>query len=110
VIQLGECLDLTDIQYTELLATHYNLLSESYAQTGRSLPKNRGKRRDLDCLVINELITSAKAETIRFQTVRCPFLECAPAFPGSAILRESHIQVAVRDPDCIVGVFRPNLS
>lgn len=44
----------------------------------------------------------------RFRTVRCPFLEGESAFPGSRILKESHVQIAVRDTACILGVFRPN--
>ena len=32
-----------------------------------------------------------------------------PAFPGSGIEAESPIQIAVRDPACIIGVFRPIL-
>ena len=46
-------------------------------------------------------------EAERFQTVRCPFLEGTRAFPGSRILRESHVQIAFRDRSCILGIFRP---
>ena len=42
-----------------------------------------------------------------FQTVRAAFEEGEPAFAGSMIRRETHIQIAVRDPRCILGVFRP---
>lgn len=65
--------------------------------------------RDLDCLIINELVAAAERDRVHFQTVRCPFLEGRRAFPGSAIFRESYIQLAVRDRDCILGVFRPHL-
>jgi hypothetical protein len=109
VIQLGRCLDLTDVDYTDLLAEEYKAVRAIYRREKRALPKNKGGRRDLDCLVINQLVTSAADEGISFQTVRCPFLEGEPAFPGSGILRESHIQIAVRDKDCILGVFRPHV-
>jgi hypothetical protein len=49
-------------------------------------------------------------DQIPMQTVRCPFLEGKRAFPGSGIFRESHVQLAVRDKSCILGVFRPNPS
>src|SRR5262249_30803254 len=95
VIQLGGCLDLTDIGYTALLAETYEEVRSKHQQRRKPLPKNRGKRRDLDCLVINTVVEKAeKEEGIRFQTVRCPFLEGEPAFPGSGILRESHVQIA----------------
>jgi hypothetical protein len=110
VIQLGTCLDFTDVGHTALLAAIHANLGKRYRRRGKPLPRNKGKRRDLDCLVINTLVTRmAKKEGIRFQTVRCPFLEGEPAYPGSGIYRESHIQIAVRDKGCILGGFRPNL-
>ena len=110
VIQLGDCLDLTDITYTRALDGAYRSLREIRLAAGEPMPENKGKRRDLDCLVINELAAYAEQDGIHFQTVRCPFMEGEPAFEGSEILLESHIQIAVRDRSCIAGVFRPNPS
>src|SRR5262249_48631301 len=94
VIHLGLCLDLTDVNYTNLLRTEYKLLRRARREQGEAMPKNKGKRRDLDCLIINAFVKDAERKGLAFQTVRCPFLEGRPAFPGSAIRRESHIQVA----------------
>ena len=113
VIQRGTCLDLTDTEKTDLLAEHYAFVKDSYDKKGLALPSNHGrdgKLRDLDCLVINSLIDSMELRGVRFQTVRSPFLEGDPAFPGSRILKENHIQIAVRDQSCIPGVFRPYFS
>jgi len=80
---------------------------------GLKLPTNRGKDRRLDCLVINGLVKSSEEDGIHFQTVRCPFLEGDRAFPGSEILKESHIQIVVQKnalDTCILGIFRPNLT
>ena len=107
VIQLGQCLDLTDLQYTGLLRKSYTLLETDYHQAGSTLPKNTGPKlqnRKLDCLVINKLTDVGSG---RFQTVRCAFEEGDEAFPGAALKTETHIQIAVRDPQCILGVFRP---
>lgn len=110
IIQLGVCLDFTDTDATDLLAFAYHRAREQRAAMGVPMPENRGKRHDLDCMVIDDLIASMEAGAgIRYQTVRSPFLEGEPAFPGSAILRESHIQIAVRDSQCIVGIFRPSM-
>ena len=49
----------------------------------------------------------AKEERIVYQTVRSVFLEGQPAFPGSKIALKSHIQIAVRDPSCILRFFGP---
>jgi hypothetical protein len=110
VIQLGVCLDFTDIRSTELLAIQYQELVEDYSNQNRALPRNENGRQILDCLVVNQLIQKSSAISERFQTVRCPFLEGEAAFPGSGILKESHIQISVIDRSCILGVFRPNLD
>lgn len=108
VIQLGQCLDFTDVDYTALLGGQYDRVRGVYGEIGRKLPANRKGHNALDCLIINDLVDKSQGADIRYQTVRCPFLEGDPAFPGSQILKESHIQVAVRDTACILGVFRPN--
>ncbi len=110
VIQLGLCLDLTDVHHTGLLREPYKMVRHRRRQQRLPMPRNQGKRRDLDCLILNALVTSTDDDQFKFQTVRCPFLEGERAFPGSSIFRESHIQIAVRDKSCILGVFRPNLS
>jgi hypothetical protein len=108
LITLGECLDLTDVRDTDLLVEAYPTFVKEYRKRRRPLPENRGKRRDLDCAMINFLCTKVRRETGRtIQTVRAAFLEGEPVFPGSAILRETHVQMAVRDVSCILGVFRP---
>lgn len=108
IIQLGKCLDLTDTRSTDFLSVAYDSIVELYAVKGTSLPANRQGWNELDCLVINEANDSFARPG--FQTVRCPFLEGGPAFPGSKIRRKSHIQIAVIDRSCIVGVFRPTLD
>jgi hypothetical protein len=108
IIRLGECLDLTEVTFTDLLASAYEGFADKRRRHKKGMPENRGKRRDLDCAVINYLARQTRRESgVILQTVRAPFLEGDPVYPGSAILRESHVQVAVRDPSCILGIFRP---
>ncbi|HQU45626.1 MAG TPA: hypothetical protein PK867_22625, partial [Pirellulales bacterium] len=112
VIQLGTCFDLLDERINGLLATGYADLAESYAVAGKALPENKGrdkKLRELDCAVINYCVFCEGLRRIPFDTVRGAFLEGPPVFPGTMISAETHIQIAVRNPDCILGVFRPNL-
>jgi hypothetical protein len=107
VVQLGNCLDLTDLRCTELLAISFANLEKEYGEKGLALPQNSGrelKNRKLDCLVINELNSAAPG---KFQTVRGAFEEGGDAFPGAALKKETHLQVAVRDRRCILGIFRP---
>jgi hypothetical protein len=111
VIQLGRCFDLLNEAVTVALTQSYQELAESYQKDGLQLPINRGrdwKRRELDCLVINDCLARGKLRGIEYDTVRGAFLEGEAAYPGAAFSREAHVQIAVRNPACILGVFRPN--
>jgi hypothetical protein len=108
IINLGECFDLTDVKYTQLLGEAFPRFVQLQRRRKKQLPQNRGKRRELDCALINFAAKDIHRTTGKVtQSVRGAFFEGAPAFPGSAILRETHIQIAVRDPACIIGLFRP---
>ncbi len=118
VIQLGRCFDLLDTKYTAELKDAFELLSNDYGANGKQMPRNMGnapdlKLRRLDCAVLNYYLDGLEASAtspIAYQTVRGGFPEGEMAFDGSLIPRQTHIQVAVRDPACIVGTFRPRWS
>ena len=65
------------------------------------------KNRQLDCLVINRL--HVEGDQAGFETVRGVFTEGGPAYPGAKIMKQTHIQIVVRNKRCILGVFRPNM-
>jgi len=102
-IELGYCLDLSDIRFTEALQTAYDGIREAYIRTGSILPVNRGKARCLDCLVINYLSKFLLPEC---ETVRAPFLEGVPIYDGSALLTQSHMQLVVRKESSIQSGLR----
>jgi hypothetical protein len=65
-------------------------------------------RRELDCSVVNWWMDEcAKSGAATYQTVRGAFTEGGAVYPGGLIFEKTHIQIAVRDPDCILGYFRP---
>ena len=119
-IQLGHCLDLTDVWATRLVARYFRQLRA--ASRGRDFPVNgptvgQGKDlllRRLDCAVINLGLGAADKEArsehraFGFDTVRGVFEEGPAAFPGAGVREKSHVQVSVRNPACILGVFRPS--
>jgi len=117
-INLGFCLDLLDTANTRLLRNAYFEFRHSMRRNGISMPRNRdapGTRRGdrvlrfRDCAVIDFTLSSlAEMEPNEYQTVRGVFIEGEPAFPGSKVALKSHIQIAVRDPACIAGLFRPD--
>ncbi len=111
-IQLGRCFDLLNEAITALLGETYERVARTRAEQGGSLPRNRGregKLRELDCLVINTCIEELRESGAEYDTVRAAFLEGDPVYPTAGFSRESHIQVAVRNSACILGVFRPNM-
>lgn len=119
-IDLGICLDLLDTANTRLLGTWFAKFRRFVRQEGARMPQNRdaagthrGDRvlRYRDCAVIDYTLKNlAQSERVKYQTVRGVFLEGKPAFPGSKIALKSHIQIAVKDPACIVGISAPNPS
>ncbi len=121
-IDLGVCLDLTDTWATELLAGAFALLRLSLESQRLPMPRNVSGRgaapgdrlvRSLDCAVIdmaNQLADDEAGRTPgarRFQTVRGVFEEGPAAFEGAGVRRRTHVQIAVRDMDCVLGYFRP---
>lgn len=107
LIQLGRCLDLLDTRFTSQLRAFYARWVWLLQLRGETLPENRGKGRYLDRSVIEEFLVRAREIGIVYDTVRSAFVEGEPIYPGSGFYTETHIQVAVRNPQCIVGVFRP---
>jgi hypothetical protein len=113
LIQLGQCFDLMDTRYTRLVSKFFPVWKLQMETARAPLPRNEGKAPDnllrrLDCAVLNWLFDFLKTETgEEFDTVRCAFAEGNPIFDGSRIHEQSHIQIAVRNTACIVGVFRP---
>ena len=119
MIFLGECLDLTDPAHTAELRDFYpSFAMQLQASDDPKLPHNSGGKdlllRQLDCAMINSYMKFRDGNRIdkpyHYQTVRGIFVEGEPAYPGAAIYTKSHIQIAVRDPQCILGYFTPNLK
>jgi hypothetical protein len=118
-IHLGRCFDLTDTWATKTLSMYHQDLLDTLNETGNAIPRNRsggggGKDlllRNLDCAVINLCMQDLDDDPTYggpFQTVRGVFVEGAPIYEGAGIHAKTHVQVAVRDPACILGYFLPN--
>jgi hypothetical protein len=113
VIQLGRCFDLLNEGVTAVLGDTYVGVKQFYEQDETALPLNHGrerKLRKLDCLVINDCLNRFRTQNIEYDTVRGAFWEGEPVYPTAGFARETHIQIAVRNPKAILGVFRPNME
>ncbi len=119
-INLGNCFDLTDHEAVLELPEIHKRVLESLKEAGEPVPSNKSPRgtahhdlilRDLDCKVLNFAMRESDSRVPGgghyFQTVRGVFVEGDPIYEGARIFEKTHIQIAVRDPHCIIGYFRP---
>ncbi len=90
---------------------HFAGLQYAYSKTVKQLsaqnilvPRNKDKKHYLDRAIVEFYCQDRAAEGLAFQAVRGCFPEGAPVYDGSKILRETHVQIAVRDPSCISEV------
>ena len=115
IIDLGYCLNLLDSYYIQILKNEYELLKQDFQIAGISLPQNKGKDgtgnvllRNLDCAVIEHLHTTRKENHFpSFDSVRGVFWEGDPIYPNTEIREKNHIQICIRNPNCIKGFFAP---
>lgn len=114
VIDLGNCLSLMERDAIELLKAAHKSLLEHSKQSRYALPKNTRKiegheiKRRLDCAVFmraHEIIEEANQPA--YDTVIGAFMEGLPAYDGTEITEQTHIQICVRNTDCIKGYFLP---
>ena len=83
--------------------------------TDKKMPVNRNMKGDtdlklryLDCAVIESLHQERKIQKMRsFDSVRGAFLEGEPIYPNAGFREQTHIQICVRNPNCIKGFFAP---
>lgn len=113
ILDLGNCLDLLDQKYLDLLSISYQSLSQDM---GDHLPKNTTfgpkdfdfRKRQLDCAVIRYTHAMVQQKTGScFDTVRAVFWEGEELYSGAGFRKKNHIQIAVLNPKCIKGVFLP---
>lgn len=115
VIDLGNCLNLIDSSSIELLKQQYNIycleseLKQEPIKTNKNIKGNSDFLiRNLDCAVIESLhkLCDSLGEA-PFDSVRGVFLEGTEIYPTSGFREKSHIQICVRNPNCIKGFFLP---
>lgn len=112
VIDPGVCLNLLEASALQQLKTAYDLLK---SHRGDEMPENKGGVdmliRHLDCAVIEtvHLLRAFPMNDITlpaYDTVRGAFWEGAELYPSAGFKEKNHVQICVRNPDCIKGYFR----
>jgi len=115
IIDLGNCLNLVESKNLQVVRAAFELLKISQEKAGHALPLNKpiGKEgdlllRQLDCAVI-ETLHAFNRETARpaYDTVRGVFWEGSDLYPNAGFKEKNHIQICVRNINCIKGYFSP---
>lgn len=109
VISLGLCLDLTTKAGLDAVGQAYADYKTIVETADEVLPTNSNDmlRRNLDCAVVNYLAQSAEDNALPvFDSARGVFVEGTEVYPNSGFMHKTHIQIAIRNLDCIKGVFR----
>jgi hypothetical protein len=108
IIDLGTCLNLVEKESLSILTESHNALQKIMDEAGEQMPINKGDNRALDCAIIQFIHESNKLRNASaYDTVRCAFSEGIQTYPGSNFTSRLHLQVCVRNPDCIKGYFLP---
>ncbi|HMP30798.1 MAG TPA: hypothetical protein PKD85_14425 [Saprospiraceae bacterium] len=128
VYQLAHCLDFTESTYIDTVSIYYDLMKADFITIGKEIPQNQDLRKDihkdlilreLDCAVIEymhqkideqikeDIATNNFSYLKHFDTIRGVFTEGGPAFEGAGIQTKSHIQICIRNLNCIKAFFIP---
>lgn len=118
ILDLGHCLDLLDMKYLKMLETSYKMLQESCNTLNFPIPVNYriGNSKDLllrylDCAVINALHVIRNNSKLKpFDSVRGVFMEGKPLYNNAGFHSKDHIQICIRNPNCIKGYFIPRTA
>jgi hypothetical protein len=113
VINLGYCLDLLDYKNLKLLKSAYDILrinhdASNFPQNKKGTDSNELMIRELDCAVIETVHTIMGIEGEgAFDSVKGVFFEGETIYPGAGFREKDHIQICIRNPNCIKGYFLP---
>lgn len=115
ILDIGNCLDLLDAEYIRLVRESYENLEKSFNLLNIALPANvrlEGSSdlllRNLDCAVVQNLHVKRQDTNLRpFDSVRCAFIEGNPLYSNAGFHEKNHIQICIRNPNCIKGYFLP---
>lgn len=115
VLNLGFCLDLLDYENLSFIKDAHNLLTAISDTLGTDMPVNKASGtskdlllRELDCAVIETLHqVRVEAKLPPYDSVRGVFTEGKELYNNAGFKEKDHIQICIRNPNCIKGYFLP---
>lgn len=115
IIDLGHCLNFLETENLRLLQTGYKRLVKTCQNAGIKIPENKPLHGGKDLLLRH--LDSAIIETIHeyrkegqqpaYDSIRSVFWEEDEVYKNAGFRTQNHIQICVRNPNCIKGFFRP---
>jgi hypothetical protein len=117
VIDLRNCLNLATQDAAMIVKDAFQTYRRIRRAEGKDLAENENPRghsgedrllRKLDNAVIEQVhsIVSDTPGFEPFDTVRAMFREGEPIYPDAGFWEKTHVQIAVRNLDCVIGYFR----
>lgn len=114
IIELGNCLNLLDHSGLMEMRTAHQMLTASAAAEGKQLPANKYKdqsgaylMRALDCAVLEYLHQiRMDADLPAYDSVVGALWEGNALYDHAGVTDKNHMQVCVRNKECIKGYFR----
>ena len=113
VLNLGHCLNLLESDSIKIVKEGHNLLRETLESAELEIPVNMKNEdgvpllRHLDCAVIEAVHQyRGDAGEVPFDSVRAMFTEGRELYDGAGFQEKNHVQICVRNPNCIKGYFR----
>ncbi len=131
VLDLGHCLNLLDSKYLKIVEEAYSFFKVYCDQNDKVMPENEDAKgntdlllRYLDCSVIetvhamrkkteeslifeSEKCTLNERKIRAFDSIRGAFIEGKPLYNGAGFKKKNHIQICIRNFNCIKGLFYP---
>jgi hypothetical protein len=112
IINLGYCCNLLDKTYIghlkEAYTTYETLYNEGLIDKIKENSSDPDSlKRYKDCAVIQLMHALVDKQNISFDSVRGCFPEGTELYPGAGFREKNHIQLCIKNPNCIKGYFIP---
>ena len=106
MIRLGFCFDLLDPDNTHEIKACYREYLIFCERLGQEPRKNYQHRKYLDCAVFQLAYAAFKRDGIQVDSSRSVYVPTGPrrrAWKSSSVSEDAHIQLCIRNDDCILG-------
>lgn len=111
-LTLGNCIDTLNEKSIRAISAAHRKLAATCKVSGTPLPQNIGGEylllKSLDCAVImtlHDMLNMAGVQPA--ESLRGLYYEGSRLYSRSSVYQKSHIQICIRDHECIKGVFLP---